>query len=85
MAPVIHWKKLGLTPPDEGTRAAAGGPVPAGTDYAGWLRQQSAALQDEILGPNRGRLFRAGTVTLEEMVRTDGRTVTLKELARRIA
>jgi SPP1 gp7 family putative phage head morphogenesis protein len=84
-APRIAWKKLGLTAPSEGSRAAAGGPVPADTDYSGWLRQQPAAVQDEILGPNRGRLFRAGKVTLEEMVRTDGRTVTLKELARRIA
>lgn len=83
--PVLEWRALGLTPPPAGTRAAAGGPVPAGTDYEGWLRQQSAALQDDILGPRRGTLFRAGTVTLADLVRTDGKLVPLKELRRRLA
>jgi SPP1 gp7 family putative phage head morphogenesis protein len=82
--PVINWQQLGLSAPPPGTRAAEGGPVPADTDYAGWLRRQSATVQDAILGPSRARLFRAGKVTLETLVRSDGRQVTLDELRRRL-
>lgn len=34
--------------------------VSAGQDYYGWLKTQSAAFQDSVIGPERGRLLRNG-------------------------
>ena len=83
--PVVNWKKLGLEPPPDGQRAAQDGPVSAKLDYADWLRQQTAAEQDDILGPARGKLFRSGKVTLQDLVRADGSRLTLEELREKIA
>lgn len=80
---VVDWQALGLTPPTRTTRASKDGPVSADLTYVGWLKQQSAAEQDDILGPSRGRLFRAGKVTLRDMVTREGRTLTLAELETR--
>jgi SPP1 gp7 family putative phage head morphogenesis protein len=83
--PVVAWKKLGLEPPPEGTRASMDGQVPAGMNYETWLKAkgdtpEGRALQDEILGPARAQLFREGKVGLDELVRSDGRRVRLEEL-----
>ena len=83
--PVVNWDKLGLKAPPPGERAAAGGPVSAKLDYAGWLRQQTNAEQDEILGPARAALFQAGKVSLQDLVRSDGSTLTLEELRKKLA
>ena len=60
------------------------GPVPARTNYEQWLRRRSAAFQDEVLGPARGRLFRRGEVTLDRFVDNQGRQYTLDELRERL-
>lgn len=83
--PFLNWKKLGLEPPPPSQRAAQEGPVPANLDYAGWLRQQTQAEQDRILGPSRASLWRAGKVSLQDLVRQDGSVITLAELRERIA
>lgn len=84
MVPVVDWAATGLTPPKPGTRAAKDGPVPSGTTYNEWLRDQSAANQDEILGPARARMFRAGDVDLRDLVSREGRQWTLEELKARL-
>jgi len=84
MVPVVNWKGLGLTPPKLGTRAAKDGPVSSDTTYQDWLKDQPAATQDEILGPNRGRMFRAGDVDLRDLVSREGRQYTLEELRKRL-
>lgn len=81
--PIIDYKGLGLTPPPEGTRAAKGdvpGPVRASATYQDWLRVQSSKTQDRILGPARAKLFRERKVTLGDMLRNDGRRLTLPDL-----
>ena len=83
--PVIDWEAEGLKAPPPGQRAAQGGPVPATWDYTTWLRAQSQEVQDRILGPARAKLFRAGTVTLRDLVRQDGRQYTLEQLRERLA
>lgn len=55
------------------------GTLPARTDYSSWLAAQSQALQDEILGPARAKLFRAGA-PLERFTDASGRRLTLREL-----
>lgn len=56
------------------------GTTAAKTTYGQWLGRQSAANQDDILGPNRGRLFRRGGLTVDKFVERDGTEVTLAQL-----
>ena len=57
------------------------GPVPAKTTYSQFLRRQSAAFQDEVLGRSRGRLFRSGRLDLADFVDLrSGRQLSLNEL-----
>lgn len=85
--PVLKsWRELGIDadelPP--GTRASMDGRVPADLTYSQWLARQPAARQDEILGPERGKLLRAGRVTVDKFTDDKGRWLTLDELMRRI-
>ncbi len=80
------WRELGIDMDEtsEGTRRAMAGEVPKNLTYNGWLKQQSAALQDEILGQTRGRLFRKGDLPVDRFVNINtGREYTLDELRRR--
>lgn len=52
-------------------------------NYAGWLRDQSAAAQADILGTNAAALFRDGRATLAELINEDGSRMTNGALARR--
>jgi SPP1 gp7 family putative phage head morphogenesis protein len=60
---VSAWESLGIPAPPAGVRAAVDGVAPATTSYGQWLRDQSVARQDEVLGATRARLFRAGKLT----------------------
>lgn len=64
-------------------RASKDGPVSARTTYNSWLKRQSEAFQNEVLGPERAQLFRAGEVSLDAFVDEAGRTLTLAELRAR--
>lgn len=59
------------------------GEAPAKLNYADFLAQQTAAVQDDILGRTRGQLFRRGGLTLDRFVEMSGRELTLSELAER--
>lgn len=61
------------------------GRVPAKTTYGDWLKRQSAANQDDILGPTRGALFRRGGLSIDKFVDRDGAQLTLAQLAKRHA
>lgn len=80
------WRELGIDIDDmpAGTRASMDGQVPADTTYGEWLARQSAGRQDEILGPARAKLFRAGKVTFDRFFDDKGRFLTLAELLARI-
>ncbi len=60
------------------------GPTPR-TGYAAWLKKQSTAVQDDILGAAKGRLFRSGGLTVDRFTDRAGRVLTLDELRRRDA
>lgn len=68
----------------DGDRPSVGpdGPkqVSAKTTYSGWLRKQSAAFQDEVLGPTRGKLFRQGGLSLTHFVDERGEAYSLERL-----
>jgi SPP1 gp7 family putative phage head morphogenesis protein len=80
-------RELGLKVDDvpEGTRASMDGQVPQGMSYSDWLRTKSAAFQDDVLGPTKGKLFRKGELTLDRFIDTTGREYTLDELRKRDA
>jgi hypothetical protein len=63
-----------------GTRESMDGEVPESLTYNEWLKGQPAAVQDDILGPTRGELFRKGGIHLERFVDDSGRKWTLDEL-----
>lgn len=65
------------------TRASYQGSVSAQRTYGGWLRDQPAAFQDEVLGPERAKLFRSGGLSLDKFADDSGRLYTLDELRAR--
>ncbi|AKJ28827.1 phage Mu F like family protein [Caldimonas brevitalea] len=86
--PVVKsWQELGLDLGEApaGTRASMDGQVPAETTYAEWLKRQSGARQDQILGPERGKLLRQGGLTLDKFYNEKGRYLTLEQLRERDA
>ena len=89
--PVIDYKALGIPPPPEGRRAAAGGMVPADTTYGEWLAKQPKDQQAEILGAGKVDYFRrlsdkyGPRDAIARMVRNDGAELTLAELRERYA
>lgn len=48
--------------------------------YQDWLSRQPKAVQDDILGPTRGELFRKGDYTVDRFVDKSGQEYTLDEL-----
>jgi hypothetical protein len=79
------WRELGIDADDmtPGQRASMDGAVPADMTYAQWFAKQSAARQDEIVGPTRGQLFRAGKLTFDRFTDDRGRWLTLEQLRKR--
>lgn len=56
------------------------GTVPAQTSYNTWLKRQSVAFQEEVLGVAKSKLFRDGGLTLDKFVAPDGSELTLAQL-----
>lgn len=79
------WRELGLDFDEinPSTRASMDGQVPADMSYAGWLKGQSPARQDQILGPTRGKLYRDGKLEMDRFYNDKGRFLTLEQLAER--
>lgn len=63
-----------------GSATGKGKPVKASTTYGDWLKTQPAAVQDDILGPARGKLFRDGNLTLDKFYNDKGQYLTLAQL-----
>jgi hypothetical protein len=76
------WDELGLWGPDmsEGTRASLDGQVPSSLSFGQWFGKQSAARQDQIVGPTRGQLFRKGEISFSDFSNEKGRWLPLAEL-----
>ena len=81
--------ELGIDAPevvvDGKTRASMDGQVPADVSYSDWITKQSAARQDEVLGPRRAALMRDGGLKLEDMYSQKGQALTLAEMRARDA
>lgn len=57
------------------------GTTPQTTTYQQWLGRQSAAFQNDVLGPTRGKLFRSGNLELKKFVNRNGGDIPLRQLA----
>jgi SPP1 gp7 family putative phage head morphogenesis protein len=66
-----------------GGRASALGPTGSDTSMAGFISRLSPAQQDDMLGKGRADLFRAGDITLRDLVSGQGRPLSLEELKAR--
>jgi SPP1 gp7 family putative phage head morphogenesis protein len=80
--PVLKsWREMGIDADEApaSTRASMGGQVPATETYDSWLRKQPVEFQDEVLGPSKAKLFRAG-VTMDRFVNKVGDELTLEQL-----
>ncbi|MCP4251058.1 MAG: hypothetical protein GY778_28810 [bacterium] len=60
------------------------GAPPRALTYEDWLGGKSAKFQDRVLGPTRGKLFRAGEVRLDRFINDRGVQIPLPELRRRL-
>lgn len=67
----------------KGERASMNGPVSNQTTFGGFLRGQSKEFQDDYLGPERAKLFRAGKLKIEQFTDDLGRPLSLEELRAR--
>ena len=65
------------------TRSSLDGQVPADKSYAQWIKEQSAARQDEVLGATRGKLLRDGGLQMEDLYSFRGEFLTLDELRKK--
>ncbi|XEG73995.1 minor capsid protein [Pseudomonas sp. abacavir_1] len=81
------WEALGLSKSeiDPGTQASMDGQVAADMNYSQWLRTKSASFQDEVLGAERGKLFRDGKIDIDRFTDSKGKVYTLDQLRERDA
>lgn len=86
--PVLKtWRDLGIDMDEvpETTRASMDGQVPAATTFEPWLKQQSEARQNAILGVGKADLWRAGKITFRDLLDQNGRPLTTEELRAKAA
>lgn len=90
--PALHWNCRSTRVPvvkDQyalttgAQRASLDGPVDSRVTYGGFLRRQSAEFQNEVLGPERAKLFRSGRVSIDKFTDPRGVVLSLDELRAR--
>lgn len=80
MTPIIKdWEALGIPDLGPGSRESLTGEVPETQTYPEWLKNQSAEIQDEVLGPIRGQMFRDG-LEIDRFIDDTGKRYTLDQL-----
>ncbi len=81
--PILRsWEELGISANEisASTRASMDGQVPESLTYQEWLKKQPVEVQDEVLGKTKGKLFRAGGLSLDRFVDFKGDVYTLDQL-----
>lgn len=74
---------LNLSDFDPTTRASMNGQVAASETFGTWLAKQPVAMQDEALGPTRGKLYRTRELKVSDFVDTTGEQLNLTDLRHR--
>lgn len=78
--PNCRSTRVPVIAPLEGERESQFGAVPVSQTYGPWLKSQTAAFQDDVLGPERGKLFRLGGLEIEKFNDASGKLYTLNDL-----
>lgn len=81
--PVLKsWRELGIDFDElsPSTRASMDGQVPEDMTFATWIKKQSAERQDEVLGKERGRIFRESGQPITKFINREGKYYTLEQL-----
>lgn len=81
------WRDLGIDEDEvpETTRSSMDGQVPQDLSFEGWLKKQSAARQDTVLGNGKAALWRAGKISFRDLLDQNGRPLTTEELRAKYA
>lgn len=76
------WRELGIDENEvsETTRASMDGQVPADTTFEAWLKKQSVARQDTVLGAGKAQLWRDGKIEFRDLLDQGGRPLTTEAL-----
>ena len=85
--PVLKsWRELGINAKEltPGSRASMDGQVPDTQTYGDWLKSQPLEVQEEALGAEKARLFRSGSLTVDQLVSANLTPLTLEQLRRRL-
>lgn len=82
VAVVKSWQELGFDIDDvpASTRASMTGQVPASQDYGQWLKKQPIEIQNEVLGIERGKIYRENNLPISSYVNDAGQYYTLEQL-----
>ena len=83
LTPILKtWREIGIDEDElpEGTRSSLDGYVPQTTTFDKWIEGKSDKFKEDYLGKGRYNLYKDGKITFSDLVRQDGRTLTIKEL-----
>lgn len=86
--PVLKsWRDIGVDEDDvpQSTRASMDGQVPAEQTFEQWLKKQSVARQDDVLGQGKAQLWRAGKIGFRDLLDQNGRPLTTEQLRAKAA
>lgn len=72
--------ELGIDELPQGKRASIDGQVPASTTYGEWLKRQPIAVQEQVLGVSKAKLFRDGKLPIERFTDNNQNPLTLEQL-----
>jgi SPP1 gp7 family putative phage head morphogenesis protein len=76
------WRDLGIDEDEipHTTRASMDGQVPAQMSFEAWLKKQSVARQDAVLGVGKADLWRSGKIGFRDLLDQNGRPLTTEQL-----
>lgn len=64
----------------ESTQASMDGQVAASLTYEEWLKRKSETFQQEVLGPGKYKLWKAGKIDLRDLIDQKGNPLTVEQL-----
>lgn len=81
------WRDLGIDADEipQTTRASMDGQVPAQMSFEAWLKKQSVARQDTVLGEGKAQLWRDGKITFRDLLDQGGRPLTTEQVRAKAA
>ncbi len=81
------WRDLGIDADEipKTTRASMDGQAPEALNFETWLKKQTIARQNAVLGQGKADLWRAGKITFRDLLDQSGRPLTTEELRAKAA